>query len=970
MQKILIFSLLLFFYSLSLTQDYDPKVIANSLKIEYGMHPEIIIELVKVYEEEGLQADKRKGAVKSLLEKYNNLEPKSKELTDSEKKALNVSKKHLSILNFNLFTRVSTTGDFSPAVYAPNGDVEIWYGIGENIFKKLWEKLEDQERDISYKSTLNKDLRRREARLQIRFEDQVIKYKELEKELASRENYDEIAKKAKELLENGDIDRAEKILEQDVLTVNKQAAYRNFELAKVKELNIKFEEATEYYENAFNLDKENGDYSLYLGNNLNRIGKYNESLKYLNLSLKAFSNNVEKLDTSKILTTYYSLSSVLIYKGDFKSALSVLNKGINLNDNFDFLMEVMMYNGVSQCYLWEGNIDSSIILNEKCLQILRNNTEHTLPIEATIQSSIGVAYSKLGKYDLALSSFNKALNIDERVFGKLYPSLGFRLNNIGEAYTGIGDYDSALKFLKQGIKTFKPFYKQNHPNYAYVYNNLGMVFLKKVDLDSSYYYFNKASKIITESIGDSHHIGFTIYNNFGTFYLEKGEVETAKSYYFKSLNFMKNKFGEKHPDIPPIYSNLGLIYSRDNNYDSALFYHTLAHSINRELYKDFHPKLSKDYNNLAHIYSEKDDYEKAIKYYEKAISICENYFGENHPDLALYYGNLGSVYINDFKFLEALDCYKKAEEILENNSRMDHPDIASLYLKLGYMFEAGNFEKALKYYEKALEIYKTTYGNTHPDVATAYTKLGNLYTINHDYKKAIEYLEYTLGLYEVIYFEEDEIRVDVALTYCLLADAYSKNKNHSLALYYLEEGIKVLEKKLSKKNADIFWAKKILVEALNRSGIDNANKGMLHNAHFQFKLSFSTSYENNDFSNLIISAANLGVTFLAYEEFDSALIYVNRGIYHANILDKKVYDEMKTLPDSTLADSVSMRNIKSLLHTQQLQNLKLIKAFSLCQLGEKKESKKVYEELEKEAIREKNNVLQEAIRADRKLCNL
>ena len=56
-----------------------------------------------------------------------------------------------------------------------------------------------------------------------------------------------MAKRAKERLDEGDIDGAEKILEEDVLRYNKKAAYRNFEVGKVKELNLKFREGDEVF---------------------------------------------------------------------------------------------------------------------------------------------------------------------------------------------------------------------------------------------------------------------------------------------------------------------------------------------------------------------------------------------------------------------------------------------------------------------------------------------------------------------------------------------------------------------------------------------------------------------------------------------------------------------------------------------------------------------------------------------------
>jgi hypothetical protein len=257
----------------------SPAIDGKNVFIKYGYQPTILKELSNIYANNNFPKIIRQQLVEELLDKYYALpieERKKRDLSSYALEKLDIEDlpEAVSILEFGNF--LTTYGKNSPAIYAPAGDVRIWYGIPKNAFIGIYNLLEKKQKQLENDWINNNDLKKELAK-------HVKRYEDLEKELNSRPDFDEIAKQAKEKLDNGDIDGAERILEEDALRFNNEAAYRNFEVGKVKELNLKYNEATEYFRLAAILDKLNINYILSYGYNLLDISMYNESIKQFNL---------------------------------------------------------------------------------------------------------------------------------------------------------------------------------------------------------------------------------------------------------------------------------------------------------------------------------------------------------------------------------------------------------------------------------------------------------------------------------------------------------------------------------------------------------------------------------------------------------------------------------------------------------------------------------------------------------------
>jgi len=101
---------------------------------------------------------------------------------------------------------------------------------------------------------------------------------------------------------------------------------------------------------------------------------------------------------------------------------------------------------------------------------------------ATASGNLGVAWDSKGEYEKAIEFYQKALSIDEKVFGSQHPKVAIRYNNLGAAWDSKGEYDKAIEFFQKALKIFIKYLGENHPNTKTVKRNIEAV-KKKMNRD-------------------------------------------------------------------------------------------------------------------------------------------------------------------------------------------------------------------------------------------------------------------------------------------------------------------------------------------------------------------------------------------------------------------------------------------------------------------------------------------------------
>ena len=105
-------------------------------------------------------------------------------------------------------------------------------------------------------------------------------------------------------------------------------------------------------------------------------------------------------------------------------------------------------------------------------QRLCNDLPHAHPIQALIDSMIGVVYIHLSQYDIAADHFVRCLETRENILGKSHVDTGLVLNNIGVCLHYFGRTSDALVLYYRAEEIFIDAFKIEHPRTITVSRNI------------------------------------------------------------------------------------------------------------------------------------------------------------------------------------------------------------------------------------------------------------------------------------------------------------------------------------------------------------------------------------------------------------------------------------------------------------------------------------------------------------------
>lgn len=257
---------------------------------------------------------------------------------------------------------------------------------------------------------------------------------------------------------------------------------------------------------------------------------------------------------------------------------------------------------------------------------------------------------------------------------------------LGVVYDVTGKYDSALTHYQRAIDMGV---EENEPKiYGGAYNNIGLVYWNLGDLEQAVTYYLLAAKVFDELDSDKG-LGNT-YNNIGLIYQDMDQPDEALKYFELAMQHRK-KAGDEH-GIGATLGNMALSYSSKNDYKKALEFH------NREISKkqkinDLNG-LSIAYNNKAINFDNLDDKDSALINFRQSLQLkiqLNDAFGESSTRI-----NMGALFLSNGLIDSAFTYLGKAEEIAENigSKKLQYKVYKDLAQAHSYK---GNFDKAYTY---------------------------------------------------------------------------------------------------------------------------------------------------------------------------------------------------------------------------------------------------------------------------------
>ena len=412
-------------------------------------------------------------------------------------------------------------------------------------------------------------------------------------------------------------------------------------------------------------DHQPADRHWHKAQDLEKRGKYNEAVKYLEEAMTIFKKLGQE---DKIADCLSHLGGIYKSVGSYDRAIEYLEEALEIDKRLGMEDKAAIrLSNIGDVYDSQGQYDKAI---EYLEDVLRINKKLGMEADAAIRLiSIGRILETQGKYGRAIEYFEKALNIDRKLEQDDKISIG--LANIGNIFKSRKQYDTAIKYYENALDIDKKLGQGD--KVVLQLANIGGVYETQGKYVKAWKYYEEALDT-AETVNQDNNIAIGLAN-IGNIFKYWGQHEVTIKYYEKALAINK-KLG--HEDKVAIRLNyIGGVYKSTGQYDDALKYYKEALEINRKLGKEADEALSlKNLDMVYRYYWSKHD--KAIKPHEQKLA-TDKKFGKD-ADISGDLNNIGMVYLLQKEYKPAIGSFNESVSIIEKLRKATTGEVRRGYL--------------------------------------------------------------------------------------------------------------------------------------------------------------------------------------------------------------------------------------------------------------------------------------------------
>ena len=621
------------------------------------------------------------------------------------------------------------------------------YEVAERNYKSRLAALEKQ-RDAN--SITIENYREQLQELQNRFD----KYQSLIEGLADHyahvdyDNLDEAERTINLCIENGDLERADSLLQQLGVYNRVEEIHRHLQSGEKL-----MAEANQDMAAVMKQQDKDAEYLYQL---------YTIALaKFDNDKARFYIETRAELDTTNVEWQVETGDFVFIYNSDFKRSHYYYERGKRQSlekygEKSPFTSRCFMR--IASYYHIVGNDELASEYLKKAENALKGLEDEALEEYAENLIIYGQICSTTHAQTSVVNEYRTALAAIIKKYGEHSSEAATYWGHIGGAYLLEAEYDKSLEAYQNCLNIRIRNHASKIDEICRAYNHLGMIYRAKGEYGNAKKYCEEALQGLIRSYGSIHKEIASCYVSISDIYTAQCQYTTALDYAQKALRVMQTLFGDEHVDIPIIYDRLVAIYTRMGQLTNAFEYAEMSLKIRIKVLGDKNPAVASSYRMMGGIAFTAKEYKKAKTLLEKALDIYQNNKYENKANLSSLYNDMGLMYGYMREFKESEKYFKLSVDLKKQlYSGELHQDVAVTYSNMALMYEQKrDINKALDYYNKSLVIDKETIGEYNIKVANVYLSIAELWCQKNNESKVLEAYRKVLSIFRILYGQEHE----------------------------------------------------------------------------------------------------------------------------------------------------------------------------------------------------------------------
>src|SRR5258706_4838303 len=259
-------------------------------------------------------------------------------------------------------------------------------------------------------------------------------------------------------------------------------------------------------------------------------------------------------------------AEVLMALGKLDEAENILS---NIKESDNQFINAITESNFGFLYLLKGRSDRALEKLQNASGEFKVSGNGNTKEAARCLSNLSLLYWSTGKFNQAEENGIAALQLRQSIFGNESEEAAASLNDLGLVY-GQTDTDKALTYYEQALAVYEKLHRKDHPKIAIAKTNIGLMYLKSALYGDAVNNFENAQSIWKKIYPEGHPNEALALANLGQTYRQMHKDEASLGYYEKALTIYRKSYGEKHPDIAVVYNQMGNIKLDENKFREAL----------------------------------------------------------------------------------------------------------------------------------------------------------------------------------------------------------------------------------------------------------------------------------------------------------------------------------------------------------------------------------------------------------------
>jgi tetratricopeptide (TPR) repeat protein len=422
-----------------------------------------------------------------------------------------------------------------------------------------------------------------------------------------------------------------------------------------------------------------------------------------------------------------------------------LARGVNTFLRFDLLLQADPQTHANPQQSPDRDIKLRRVLDQAAERIKGRFPDRPL-VEAAIRNSIGIAYSGLGEYDLALPHLQASYDIQSAQLGTDHPDSLDTLSSLGVIYNRQARYRLAEEIAVKALAGSRKSRGAEHPATLQIQSNLAAVYLEEGRYAEAGPLLDQALDRYRRSNTTDDRLAFSLQHNLASLYRARGEYVRAEALFTQILNSYRQKFGDDNPLTLNSQHNLASLYQLEGRFDKAEPMLVKTWKAREKYLGANHPITLNCKTNLANLYVRQGRYADAEPIYVRVLEKQRQHLGDDHPDTLSTQKNLAQLYVSRREFDKAEPLLRKTLEARRRTLGVDHLDtIGSQHGLALYYLARQQYADAEPLFVRTLKARRRRLGDNHPDTLVAQNNLAALYLDTDRPQLAEPLLQKTLG---------------------------------------------------------------------------------------------------------------------------------------------------------------------------------------------------------------------------------